>query len=75
MSASPPMISMLDEEDTWICEHKIALEKAKEEWQRQREEEMRKAEEVERSWREAEAEKAQRDVEAEEAWKTAEVEV
>ena len=31
MSASPPMISMLDEEDAWIHEYEIALKKVKEE--------------------------------------------
>ena len=42
MSASPLVIIMSDEEDAWICEHEVALEKvkrAKEEWQRQWEEE------------------------------------
>ena len=42
MSASPPMISMSDEEDTCICEHKVTLVRVncvKEEWERQREEE------------------------------------
>ena len=65
------MVILSDEEDTWICEHEVALEKAKcvkEERQRQREEE------AERKWREAEAEKTQRDVEAEEAQRIAEVE-
>ena len=71
MSASPPMVILSDEEDIRICEHEVALEKAKhakEEWQRQREEE------AERKWREAEAKKVWRDVEAKEAWRTAEAE-
>ena len=70
MSASPPTISMSDEEDTHIHEHKIALEKAKhvkEEQQRQWEEEAQRAEEAKRACREVEAEKAWRDAEAEEA--------
>ena len=42
MSASPPTISMLNEEDAHIHKHKVTLDKAKhakEEWQRQWEEE------------------------------------
>ena len=53
----------------------MALEKAKcakEERQRQQEEEAWKAQEAERKWREAEAEKAQREVEAKKAWRDAE---
>ena len=70
MSASPPTISMSDEEDAWTHQHEIALEKVKcmkEEQQRQWEEEVQKVEEAERLQREAEAEKAQKTVEAEEA--------
>ena len=77
MSASPVIIFSSDEEDAQIREHEIVLERAKwakEERQRQREEEARKAAEAERVHKEAEAEKAQRDMEAEEVRKAAEVE-
>ena len=74
MTASPPVIISSDKEDTRIREHKVALERAKEERQRQREEESQRAEEAERAHREVEAEKAWRDAEAEEAQKMAEVE-
>ena len=66
MTARPPAIISLDEEDACIHEHEIALEGAKcakEERQRQREE----AEEAERVCREVGAKKAQRDTEAKEA--------
>ena len=74
MTASSLVIIMSDEEDACIHEHKIALERAKEERQRQREEEAQRAEEAERVRREAEAKKAWRDVEAKEALKMAEAE-
>ena len=77
MSASPPTISMSDKEDACICKHKVGIEKAKhakEEQQRQWEEEAWRAAEAERVWREVEAEKVWRDMEAKEAWRTAEVE-
>ena len=57
MSGSPPVISMLDEEDTQIMEHGVVIEKAKrekEEHQRQQEvEAWRQAEENERAQKEA----------------------
>ena len=53
MSASPPTISMLEEEDTQIYKHEIAIERVNKEWQRQWEEEAQKA---------VEAKKAQREV-------------
>ena len=67
------MISMSDKEDAWIHKYEIALEKVKwgkEEWQRQREEEV---EEAKRAHREAEAEKAWRDAEPEEVQRLVEV--
>ena len=70
MTVSPSTISMLDEEDTQICEHEIAIAKAKhtkEEWQRQCEEEACWEDEAEKVRREAKAEKAWRVTEAEEA--------
>ena len=45
MSASPPMISMSDKEDSHIQEHEVTNERAKhmkEEWQRQWEEEAKR---------------------------------
>ena len=62
------MVISSDEEDAWIHEYEVALEKAKcakEEWQRQQEEEAWKAQEAERKQREVEAEKARRTAEAE----------
>ena len=60
MSASPPTILLLDEEDTCIAEHTAVIEKVKyvkEEWQRQQEEE---------AWRETKAKEA-KNAQAEEA--------
>ena len=60
MSASPPHIVLLDEEDAWIWEHEVTRERVKqaeEERQRQREEEVWKMVEAEHVRKEAEAEK------------------
>ena len=56
MSGSPPVISMSDEEDTWIAEHEAAIKRVKrvkEECQRQWEEEAwRVKEKHQRQWEE-----------------------
>ena len=74
MSTSPPVIFMSDKEDAWIAEHKAVIEKvkrAKEEHQRQGEEDAwRQAEaEAKEAHRKSEAKEAHRKLEAKEAWR------
>ena len=68
------MIITLDKEDACICEHEVALERAKEEQQRQWEEGAQKVAEAKWVHKEVEAKKVRREVEAEEARRTAQVE-